>query len=466
MKKILLILIGITIISSTILAQSGWFWQNPLPQGNSLSSARLINSDINYLAGGAGTIVKTTDGGNSWSFINSGTTENILGLHFVNETTGLVVTNTQIRRTTNQGINWNVVYQYSSSLRSLNFINDNTGIVTGNFGLIAKTTNGGLNFIFSSAGNNPDLKMGCLFNNFGLVVSQEIYRTTNGGSNWTMVYFGNDYFNSVYIVDQNNAFAVGTGGKILKTTNSGLNWTNQPSGITADLESIFFTDINTGYAVGLFGTILKTTNSGTIWYPLTSSTNFLLNEIKFTNLTTGLVTGEAGKILKTTNSGDSWQTISIGSNRNINDISFIDNNTGYAVGNNGTILKTTNGGINWNILISNTVEHLNALMLINPDLIYVIGNNSTLIRSDNGGLNWLSQTISVGNVNLTGVSFIDMNTGAVVGTSTIGAYAYFTTNGGTVWIEKGSFGGSLNDVEFVNSSTCLLYTSDAADDGE
>ena len=47
--------------------QSSWFWQNPLPQGNDLCSVCFINGVTGWAVGGAGTILKTTNGGNNWT---------------------------------------------------------------------------------------------------------------------------------------------------------------------------------------------------------------------------------------------------------------------------------------------------------------------------------------------------------------------------------------------------------------
>ncbi len=37
--RVLVLLFGITGLRASAFAQSGWFWQNPLPQGNDLRAA-------------------------------------------------------------------------------------------------------------------------------------------------------------------------------------------------------------------------------------------------------------------------------------------------------------------------------------------------------------------------------------------------------------------------------------------
>ena len=47
-------------------SQGGWFWQNPLPQGNSLLGVSFTDANNGTAVGFLGTILRTTDGGNNW----------------------------------------------------------------------------------------------------------------------------------------------------------------------------------------------------------------------------------------------------------------------------------------------------------------------------------------------------------------------------------------------------------------
>src|SRR3982750_4341380 len=56
---------------------SQWHWQNPLPQGNNLRGASFVDANTGAVVGEYGTIVRTTDGGNSWAIQVSGTTQTL-----------------------------------------------------------------------------------------------------------------------------------------------------------------------------------------------------------------------------------------------------------------------------------------------------------------------------------------------------------------------------------------------------
>lgn len=78
----------------------------------------------------------------TWSAQTSGTTDALMGVHFVNETTGWAVSNVAtIFATTNGGSTWSA--QTSGTTDTLNdvyFINDSTGWVVGDAGTILKFT--------------------------------------------------------------------------------------------------------------------------------------------------------------------------------------------------------------------------------------------------------------------------------------------------------------------------------------
>src|ERR1043166_5195450 len=45
----------------------GWFWQNPLPQGNDLFNVAAIDGQHALAIGASGTILQTTDAGTTWN---------------------------------------------------------------------------------------------------------------------------------------------------------------------------------------------------------------------------------------------------------------------------------------------------------------------------------------------------------------------------------------------------------------
>src|SRR5438874_8127974 len=67
---------------------SQWHWQNPLPQGNNLRGASFVDANTGTVVGENGTIVRTTDGGNTWTIQASGTTQTLWAVSFTDANHG------------------------------------------------------------------------------------------------------------------------------------------------------------------------------------------------------------------------------------------------------------------------------------------------------------------------------------------------------------------------------------------
>jgi photosystem II stability/assembly factor-like uncharacterized protein len=196
----------------SVSADSGWFWQNPLPTGNSLLAVTMLDVNTVVAVGDLGTILRTTDGGATWTQQASGTTAYLSGAYFTDANTGTVVgckdydldgncTANTILRTTDGGATWK---QQSSgttaALRGVFFTDANTGTAVGDAGIILRTTDGGATWKQQSGfefGGTP-------LSDFPLIA---------GGTT--------TYLRGVFFTDANTGTAVGYNGTILRTTTGG-----------------------------------------------------------------------------------------------------------------------------------------------------------------------------------------------------------------------------------------------------
>lgn len=133
-------------LQAQLFAQSGWFWQNPLPQGNNLYDLHMFKTNTLVLVGDAGTIMKSTNGGTNWDFQTSGTTFHLNYVYFANSTDGWIAGDYgTLLKTTDGGTNWNTLLNPTGNhLYFVHFIDMSTGWAIGNSGIIIKTTNGGV----------------------------------------------------------------------------------------------------------------------------------------------------------------------------------------------------------------------------------------------------------------------------------------------------------------------------------
>ncbi len=77
----------------------------------SISDIQFISSTKGWIVGNSGMIMKSTDAGNSWTAVNSGVTNNLQKIHFVNDQVGYAgfTGKSSILRTSNGGTSWQVV---------------------------------------------------------------------------------------------------------------------------------------------------------------------------------------------------------------------------------------------------------------------------------------------------------------------------------------------------------------------
>src|SRR5215813_4098595 len=149
MKAVLLrvsiLFFGLTALgTSASFGQSGWFWQNPLPQGNHLRAVAAPDSTAVVAVGGSGTILRTDDGGITWTLQSSGTNNSLWAVSFVDANTGTAVgARGTILRTDDGGITWTPQFSGTTeNLTSVSFVDANTGIAVG-VRVILRTDDGG-----------------------------------------------------------------------------------------------------------------------------------------------------------------------------------------------------------------------------------------------------------------------------------------------------------------------------------
>lgn len=295
-----------------------------------------------------------------WIQQNSGTTNQLLKVKFVNRYTGWTCGYNGIMiKTTNGGINW--VIQYTGvpgkNLRSLNIVNSNILYSAGPFETLIKTTDGGSNWIILKNGiiGGSGSYEGSFFinENTGWIcgTGQKILKTTNGGLNFDSAYVPTGYLYDLYFRNSLEGLACGESAAMYKTTNGGISWnfiTVPTGGDLADFDNFSFINNNTGFIVGSGNRKLyKTTNFGINWDSAGRADSYeFAYTVFFANEYTGWMGGSSGFLRKTTNGGYNWyhENITQFGNGFFGGIYFYNDTIGWAVGAPGKILYTESGG--------------------------------------------------------------------------------------------------------------------------
>ena len=264
-------------------------------------------------------------------------------------------------------------------------------------------------------------------NNGYVTGSNKVYKTSNGGDDWTISFMANEsvFYEDIFAIDSMTVIAVGKDlssnqAKISRTENGGTDWNDAKISNSSFLKSVFFVTSNIGFCSGGSGAILKSTDSGKSWQELNSGTGINLQSIFFVNEMVGIAVGGdplSALILKTLDGGTSWNHIISPSNNNLQSVYFSNQETGYVAGWNGEIMKTNNCGSDW--MVQNSVEMTGNLEVIFTDdnTGYIVGgtmNESLIQKTSNGGNLWedISPQISGG---LVCIQFPSFNVGYAVG---------------------------------------------------
>jgi photosystem II stability/assembly factor-like uncharacterized protein len=344
--------------------------------------------------------VISPNGGEIWE---PGTTEFI-------KWSSQVASNLKIEYSTDNGINWNLVYSNVSSIPdSISWIIPNTPSqhclikITDVNNLQAADTSDYV-FTISSGGWIPQFNTNIEFlssihflnNNLGFCIGDDgsILKTTTGGLSWDLV----DYTSSLWIIsirfaNEDRGVVVGYNGFVKLTTNSGNTWQQIDVNTTRKLNYVTFADETKGWIMGDWGNILTTSDGGFSWQLNFYPQNVHLYSASFIDTLTGWVAGQYGTIGKTTDGGRTW--ISQYSNPSINlyGIDFVNDLSGWAVGGSGTILHTTTGGTEWIQQISGTTRILETVEFVNKDSGWVGGWYGTILSTKNEGNFWSKQQL-------------------------------------------------------------------------
>jgi photosystem II stability/assembly factor-like uncharacterized protein len=331
---------------------------------------------------------------NGWAKQTSGSGLNILSIVPLSELKAWALTqdNDKLLKTVNGGTTWTSVNTgYNGSWWSIYFINESIGMVGGYNG-ISRTTDGGTTWTYTNlltaSGLDPGTDYFHIYsihfvdasNGWAVGTNGIILKTVDGGATWTKRSYKND-----------------------------------PTPVSdVVLYSVFFFDVNNGFIGGQNGKLYKTSNAGASWTEIPSGTNVNITDITFTSATRGFFTAPyyLGSIFETSNGGATWDIANVPSYEYFYSIDFVDANNGWAAGfyydgpQKGRILKTKDGGATWVSQRIDNASILNEIRMLNADHGWVVGSGGEIQRTGKGGcydpvVNLYADQTICGNLNYT-----------------------------------------------------------------
>ena len=170
-----------------------------------------------------------------------------------------------------------------------------------------------------------------------------IYRSTNGGLNWTLVNSGltNTSVNSLTSTGT-NLFAGTLGGGVFLSTNNGSLWVEVNSGLTNPIILSLAANPLNVFAGSFGGGVFVSSNNGSTWSSANSGlTDLIINTIAIAD--GNVFTGTGHGVFRTTDNGSNWTQVNSGlTDTSISTISIIGMNI-FAGTPSGVFLSSNNG---------------------------------------------------------------------------------------------------------------------------
>lgn len=462
-----------------------WTWQYPVPPSNTFRAVRFSQA-MGIAVGDYGSIIRTENGGASWSSVTNSFAQNIQGLCHVSRNKWLAVGREGlIIATTDDGLTWTrcqtgnqtdlfavafadsligvavgssgtilwsndggISWSHKSSgvesdLRAVAFLTAKKAVVVGKDGVILKTADAGETWVRKSA--DMDLFAIAFTNenngyaaggNLGYVKNRRlILRTTDGGESWqTQHKEWGPILYGLSPTGQQDVLACGESGTLLRSTDGGISWGSLKSPTERTLSSLAFSG-NKGVAVGSFGVIVATTDGGATWISQSPDKKKPLASISFADPEHGLATG-AGGIFWSNDRGATWTSSKTLPGQNTWGGYLLDDHTAVGLGGGGVIFRTTDTGATWDQVGTGMDYGLSQMKFVDENHGLAIGW-SAILATEDGGRSWTKRSLphSVGDCFLAGIACADKKRWLVVGTEGV---ILASEDSGRTWTSQSS----------------------------
>jgi len=426
------------------VGSSGWQWGNPLPQGNTLRAASFAGM-TGYAAGDFGTLLKTTDGGSSWSGLRTGTFQGLTVVQAVDANTVVAGGGCVARRSTDGGATFTAIAftpleaTCRARLADMSFVNANVGFLLLDDGSVLTTSDGGVHFSprtavpGTQAAGGSEQPRALVFTSattgFAATTSGDIVRTTDGGSSWAAVHQGGPGVNKLWFLDPAHGFAVGNAGLLLRTDDGGQTWAltsiNVPGGpalgsircstpalcvistlagnelvrtanggatpgtvTTPSTDPIYaaaFASTGRVSAVGANGTTVASDDAGQTFTSIGGRLAGSYLAVRAGGQRgSAFALGRSGALAKTTDGGRHWNKGNVPTSADLRDGAFPTATAGFTLDGDGGLFATSDGGGSWKSLNTGSTARPLALLAPDADTVLVVGPRG-LRRSTDGG---------------------------------------------------------------------------------
>jgi photosystem II stability/assembly factor-like uncharacterized protein len=324
--RILFLLLFIVQVAS--YSQGTWKKIN-VPTNQLLRSVYFSDSLYGWIAGDSGTILHTTDGGQTWIIQDSQTENEIADLFFLNRNLGWASSfnysnipyGTVLLKTTNGGAEWTSepYPEENIFMNCILFLDSLNGWMGGTPHALVRTTNGGVTWQQAEIDTSTLAFFPVLVINFynakygyasgGMFdIAGVIWRTSNGGDKWYAIdpsdapadeVHALHTFDSLHVMGAGGDPDFGYGVGMIRTLDGGLNWEYDELGMQGLAVDLDFRNGTEAWApLGQSPTFIYSLDAGLTWTETSTPDSTLVNEVMFPDSLHGFAVGTKGSVLK------------------------------------------------------------------------------------------------------------------------------------------------------------------------
>jgi photosystem II stability/assembly factor-like uncharacterized protein len=436
-----------------------WTELNPKVPRVDYLGINFVNTDTGWACGDLGTIIKTTDGGESWNTLETNISTPILKVRSYDGQTVIAAGfDGLILRSTDGSESWlQVTSNVTGDLWGLQMINDTLGWACGNYNSLTKTTDGGETWtrIYTPGYTGNYWWIDFFTKDDGFIAADGyVLRTSDGGNNWEIIPAGDSYpLFCLDVIDSLHIAAAGYGGtdypsKNIYSSDGGNTWINGYINSTGAINCIHYINRDTGYISMDEQGLMKTTNRGQSWDLLDPNSPNFQGEYEFQLFLPSNIGYDAGsylRLFKANGNIDIWHKMIV--NNDLSAVFFNSEQKGFVLsqGTYGTLFGTINGGINWDTIQG--VPGGNYITFTDSLIGYIGTTTSKIYKTTDRGDNWY-ETNGITNI-IAKIFFVNSQTGWAVG----GTNIFKTTDSGENWFEQTNNGWIFTSVYFIDSLT-------------
>lgn len=344
-------------------------WVQRTTSSQGLNGLYFPDPSIGYAVGSANTVLKTTNGGETWdakTVPDAVPSSELTSIRCATSASCLIATGSgeRVLQTRNGGNGSNGFTAFSPAAQKIyaaSFSNASNALAVGENGTTVLSTNAdSATPSFVPVADQPltgpitRLRAVSATLVLGTGGGGKLARSTDGGRHWSTVQVPtSEDLRDAWFVDQKTGFVLDAGGRVQRTLDGGDGWGELDTGTTAPANALYAANANVVMLFGPKGVRRATSGADPRFDPVDSKAAARTSLTSY-DRTAGLALFAYGryKLIVSGDSGASWRAVRPPvKNPHYRSVDFLTGKLGYALLESGRLFWTRNGGERWSEML-------------------------------------------------------------------------------------------------------------------